>query len=619
MLSQFRRRRREEDGIYAVLFVILLGVFVMAGALAVDIGQLYMTRHATQSVADMAATAGGLALEPTTGGTPRDGCLDAWAYAVSNLPDAPNTSPNPCAGMPASGLACTPTSTPTTVTGTIPSTGQPLYTIRITWPVADADQAMDGRLTEVIDGTQCQRIGVSIERVNDMLLASFIGRNRISVNSASVARAQTSETGGDLVALVVLDRTSCRVLTTSGQGNVYVEAALTTDDAGNDIWVPGAITVDSDGTTNCTANPRYVIAPSGNNVNSYIIAENAPAGSPGVILSYAQLVNPSRSVDPSTCGPNGSPTTGTPVQPCPVGGNRVTRAPIDHRYNCKATYPSSLDIAGCPDAASNPNGDYIDQLVAAYEGTSANPPLTGIPAVFSPGTFNVYPRPGEPTDTCQINSAVSIDLGSGNWFIDCPNTGGSGNTPGFRLSNSGASFSAGPGDIVFAGGVEVSNGAFTIGAPGSQSVMYVRPHPNATQGDGDFIKGAQGQITLEETFVYIQRGVLNVGAGSPTLRWVAPDRETYPFDDLALWSESPKSHLLGGQGNLDVEGTFFAPNAGKSGPNDAFDFNGQGSQSQARAQFITWKLNFSGQAGLRMRPDPDRSTPIPLQGVRLIR
>jgi hypothetical protein len=103
MLAQFRRRRREEDGAYAVLFVIVLGVFVMAGALAVDIGQLYMTRHATQSVADMAATAGGLALEPTTGGTPRDGCLDAWAYAVDNLPDAPNSRPTRALGCPLPG------------------------------------------------------------------------------------------------------------------------------------------------------------------------------------------------------------------------------------------------------------------------------------------------------------------------------------------------------------------------------------------------------------------------------------------------------------------------------------------------------------------------------------
>jgi hypothetical protein len=68
-----------------------------------------------------------------------------------------------------------------------------------------------------------------------------------------------------------------------------------------------------------------------------------------------------------------------------------------------------------------------------------------------------------------------------------------------------------------------------------------------------------------------------------------------------------------GQGNLDVEGTFFAPNAAP------FNFSGQGNQSQARAQFITWRLLFSGQAGLRMQPDPERSTKIPIQGVTLIR
>jgi hypothetical protein len=238
----------------------------------------------------------------------------------------------------------------------------------------------------------------------------------------------------------------------SGQGNVYVEAARHDRRAGNDIWVPGAITVDSDGTTTCTASPRYASPRSGNNVNNYIIAENDAGGLPGVILSYAQLVNPSRFGRPIEVRPERITRPVTPVQPCPVGGNRVTRAPIDHRYNCKATYPSSLDIAGCP----------TPQATRTATTSTNSSPLTGVRArtptsrddrSILAGHVQRLPAPGEPTDTCQINSAVSIDLGSGNWFINCPNTGGSGNTPGFRLSNNGARFSAGPGDIVFAGGV----------------------------------------------------------------------------------------------------------------------------------------------------------------------
>jgi hypothetical protein len=601
MRTQVGRGRREEDGVYAVMFVLLLGVFIMAGALAVDMGQLYFARHATKAVADMAATAGGLALEPTAGGTPRDGCLDAWAYTVTNLPDAPNSAPDPCGGMPVSADACSPTSPPTTVTGTVTAAnGDPLYRISVTWPVADTDPTMDARLTETIDGTQCQRIGVTIQRFNDMLLAGFAGPDQFSVSSSSIARAQTSETGGDLVALAVLHRTDCRSLTTSGQGNVKVKAAQITDDDGNLIWVPGAITVDSDGTTDCSANPRYAIAPSGGNVNSYIIAENAPGGAPGVVLSHAQLVNPTRSADPTKCGPNGSPTDTRPLQPCPVGGNRVTRAPIDHRYNCKASYPTGLGIPACSDAASG--GAHIDELQARLGGVGVTPPAG----------FQVYPRAGEPGDTCNINNTVTINLPAGNWFINCPNTGGSGNSPGFRMNDGGARFTIDAGEVVFAGWVEIANGEFTVGSPSAQSIVYVRPYQNVVNDGRGRITQGNGTINLINTFVYLENGYFRAGAGDAPLKWIAPDDTSFPFDDLAFWSDNIQEHAIGGQGNLEMEGTFFMPNA-------RFTYKGQGTQQQARAQFISSKLTFDGQGALEMTPDPDRSTPIPIQGVRLIR
>jgi hypothetical protein len=598
---RMRRFRAGEDGVYAVLFVVLLGVFIMAGALAVDMGQLYFMRHATQSVADMAATAGGMDLEPTdfeAEGTPQGACVAAWEYAVTNLPDASNNAPDPCASMPSSGLSCDPTS-PNTVTGT---TGP--YTIDVTWPVPDGDPRMATHDTDVIDGTACQRIGVTIQRDNDLLLGGFAGGgNQIVVGRSAVARAQASLNQGDLVALVVLERTECGALTTSGQGNVTVQATQVQDSNGNNVYVPGAITVDSDGTDtkSCNNVPRYTIAANTQGLgSSWIIAENTPDGAPGVLLSHAASVNPARAVDPADCGPNGTPTNVDPVQPCPVGGNRITRAPIDHRYNCLASYPS-LGIVGCPDASSG--GDYIDQLRDDYEGFANSPVPSGL---------SVYPTDYNgttPTNPCVFNSATTVTLPAGDWFINCPNTGGSGNTPGFRMSNAGAVFQAGPGQIVFAGALDLGSGTFTIGDSMRQSIVYVRPYDASRGGD---IEQNDASVTLQNTFVYLQDGVFTAGGNSGPILWIAPDDDNFRFDDLALWSESSNTHRIGGQGNLELEGTFFMPNA-------QFIYSGQGAQQQARAQFISLKLEFGGQGNLVMKPDPERTTAVSITGVTLIR
>jgi hypothetical protein len=597
-----RRIRQDESGIYSVLFVILLGVFIMSGALAVDLGALYFTRHATQSVADMAATAGGMELEPTdteAAGTPFGACVAAWDYAVTNLRDASNTAPHPCSGMPSSGLTCDPT-TATTVTG---ATGP--YTISISWPVPDTDPRMASHDTDEIDGSPCQRVAVTVQRDNDLLLGGFAGGgNQSVVGSSAVARAQASLVSGDLVALVVLERTDCQALTASGQGNVIVKSTKVQDSNGNDVWVPGAITVDSDGTTNCASNPRYVIAPLGNNVNSFIVAENTIDGAPGVLLSHAQLANPTRAVNPAVCGPNGSPLSTRPVQPCPVGGARITRAPIDHRYNCLWSYPSSFDIVGCPGAdPTNPTGDYIDQLRTKYVGFSNS---------SIPGGLSIYPdnyTGPTPTDPCTFNSATTVTLPAGNWFINCPNTGGSGNSPGFVMQNAGAVFEAGPGEIVFAGALDLGSGTFTIGSSTQQSIVYVRPY-NASRGGN--IEQNDASVTFQNTFVYLQDGVFTAGGNSGPIRWIAPDDDNFPFDALALWSESSNEHRIGGQGNLDLEGTFFMPNA-------KFTYGGQGFQQQAKAQFVARKLEFAGQGQLLMEPDPERITKVSITGVTLIR
>jgi len=361
---------------------------------------------------------------------------------------------------------------------------------------------------------------------------------------------------------------------------------------------------------------------------------------PSSIFSYAlsqSATSAASSFDPDDVlkstgdpGDGSDPNTWFRLYPEPTGiRTRVTRAPIDYRYNCNYTYDPYFDLPAlppCPEATEGTAegtddhvGDYIDQLVQRYGGTG----LPGNGAVL----FGTWTDPLPSNDPNYVNypdgfpcdlqgSDADIEV-SGNWYVDCPGTTGG---KGFTVRNS-VTFSGG--DVVFDGQVRtVSGGSIRINNGGSTSnptenhIVYVRT--------GDLIKDAQSSISLEYTMVYLADGRVDFNGGSGGLVWTAPDIASGTqsdcqttmqdcFDDLALWAESSQSFYIGGQAINGLEGTFFTPEA------DPFELHGQGGQYQTKAQFITRKLLVSGQGKVRMEPNPDRFTPIPLREITLIR
>jgi hypothetical protein len=124
-------------------------------------------------------------------------------------------------------------------------------------------------------------------------------------------------------------------------------------------------------------------------------------------------------------------------------------------------------------------------------------------------------------------------------------------------------------------------------------------------------KLAQASLTLGRTFVYLEDGFVDLRAGDGGLVWNAP--EGGDFEDLALWSESSHQHWIGGQAGNNLTGTFFTPMA------EPFVLTGQAGQFQFNAQFITRRLEVTGQGEVKMTPDPEKTTPIPARAVKLIR
>ena len=584
-------RCKDERGAVAVTVGILLVVLFTMLALVIDIAALRSDARASQKTGDFAAISGALALDPVLGGDPRAGCISAYQYFLANT--------RMTSGAPSAATACAAFNGITVCNPLVPVVAQidvGPYHVTITNPVLDNSPLMQGRSEPAIDGSPCQRIAVQVRRTRGFLFGGIVNGSQGQTEPPAVARATAGHTDEAFPSLVLLDPTGCNALVASGQGTVWVRARGTR---------PGIITADSSATENsssvpvarrCPSQPQaYAIDASGTQNSKIQAGGDTIIGCP-VINDGLIFVN---ALMPGQNAPGAYDNTDVAncrLLPRPIAGPRVTRAPIDHRYNCQASYPSYMGfpVAPCRDAATT--APYIDNLRAAI-GTS------GIPSGFSSAD------PFFPPNCRTQPSDPAITIPPGNWYVSCDE---------LVLQNS-VTFQ-GPTNIVFEGSVNVgSSGVLCINvttcadttSPYDGYIYFRRGDTVQGEAVGNFIKDSQAQLNLMRTMVYLDNGRISFGAGSGALRWVAPSAGL--FEDLALWSEASFQHDLGGQANLTIEGTFFTPYA------FPFRYAGQGDQFQPRAQFITFRMELTGQGVLTMEPDPDRTNPFPLSGVLLIR
>ena len=602
-MTQGNRPWESDKGATLIMLASALVFLMGIAAMAVDLAALRFDRRADRLASDAAVTAGAIAIDPLAGSDAAAACQIAWEYLLLNLEDEGGSiSPPACSTVFAGSCG-----NPLVAREATASAGP--YTIEITHPVPDGHELMAGQAIDPdIDGGSCQRLGVSVQRTREYAFARVMGFDTGSTYVRSVARIAVKPGEGELVPLLVLEPISCDALLTSGQGKVTVSYFMDT---------PGYIVVDSDGSK--TSNPNRC----GNNIwtidstgtqNGWIRAIDVPPPDsiPAAILSYALSgapgANPIRSYDPSdTTSPVDPGDISDPTEPAytwfrlyptPIGTTRrITRAPIDWRYNCKSSYPDyPLDLSnpgvGIPvDPCPNTPAPLIDQHVAAYGEPVGNPPMG-----FQRWTQLLD---GTPRYPCTVDGTTwplpSIDE-SGDWWVDCP--GG--------LIVNGKTVTLSDGNVVLDGNIDLrSDGQLHVNpSPSSDHFVFVR--------EGDLIKGAQSTIALTQTFVYLDNGRIDlVGGGTGGVFWTAPLAGN--FEDLALWAEAPLIYQIGGQAVNTLVGTFFTPFG------NPFTLTGQGGQFQTDAQFITRRLEVKGLGEVRMHPDPERSTKIPIRGVMLIR
>ena len=564
-------------------------VLFLIVATVIDLGATRSERRGGQSAVDSAAASAAQTLAKT--GDAQQACEDALEFAAVAL------EADTFVGANCASLASCAAMFPRSVTAT---SGQ--YTITVHHPVLADSPLMTnsssisnaGVTASDDDGAPCDRMAVQLTTSGDPFFGGIGGSTERTSTVHAVSRIDEGE--GELRALnlLLLERTDCQALTLSGQGAVTVAAYL---DPTTGRYKPGTVALDSDGTTSCQGN-KATLETSGQGgliANGPCVANPAaPCAGEGEIALIAPLTSGTCAglVDKPACIEG----QGTITPDARQSTERYTRAPIDHRFNCKASYasepwysaPLSQDIPGC--SAATGNTAYVDRvktLVATYP--------NGPPGWIVLGGSNPL---------CNALSATPNQTFTGNVVVNCNSYSPKGTT---NFVN---------GNVIFKGDVTVSNGntlnlhscvpsctplidPFEFGDaldPYLSSVLGGWVHIGGTLG----ISGG-GAIEINRAAVFFGSGGRLTSNGG-TIDWVAP--ESGAFDDLAMWSEGTADHTMAGGGSIELVGTFFN---GRS----TFVYSGDSDQTLDEAQFIANKMVFSGQGDIVMHPAADRAVLFP--------
>lgn len=588
-------RCSSDEGAVAVTVALVLTLLVMIAALVVDLGFVRADNRANQTHADFAA----LAAAGLEASAPEQ-CREAVAYFAANTPEVTSVDDTPCGELPAS---CTSSTVPVT---TSPIAAGP-YQLFVTHPVGDMDDAMrvsDQAIVPDLDGVPCDRMKTEVYRERDFFFGpvqAFTGGG--SAGDAVVIR----HSGGDedeLASLIVLEPYDCRVLNSSGGANIDVVSVGT---PGDEDYFPGIITVDSEafgsGVDCNTNNKTAIVAPS---------ASGKFTKAADFIFSYGLRLRSER--EPYIYNDSAVPVH---LSPRPTPGRRITRAPVDHKFNCRASYPAPGDpqmpradqnVKACEDAGSV--RAYVDELRAGLQ--SSGTPAGFVNATGTGACPDVISYDGT---TVRHNGVDYVTHTEGKLRIQCSPK------PGTIFDIVEAQY------VVFDQLIDKMDTVRVHGDTATGAVVYFRSGAGGISVTG-------GTIDLQDAFVYadsLTGANANLG-GSSVTTWLAPVSEeirdvceTYSgppalppagcFSPLALWSNSSAEHSLGGAGSgggVTVSGSFFAPNA-------PYKIHGGTGFNFQESQFFALRLRTTGGGTIEMVPNPNTYIPIPLISSGLIR
>lgn len=565
---------RCDRGATLILMALLMTALFLIIAIVVDLGATRADRRGGQLAVDNAATS---AASTFSLSNPEAACQAAVDYLEITLE------------VQFTGHDCTQFNT--CPGGSVVTATAPGYSVRLHRPVANDSPLMarsstigatSGEFATDVPGEPCNRFGVELTTTGDSYFGGVAGESERRSSVHAVALVTPPPDGDRLINLAVLERSECDAIKLDGNGGAIAGPVVDPVDG----VLPGNIAVDSNGLgVGCGTTVTLGGTPT-------VVRADGPAGCAGELPTGAGhgcgRIDLFATGAPGCNAPACDAQSGT-IAPSPDRVlERVTRAPVDHKYNCKSSYSGEVwwssqpGISGCG-VAGRPA--YIDALT------------TSIPSTGSPSGWQVYPGPAAPGSTCEHrggpqNSTITVP--PGNWYVDCDTL-----IVDRRLIFQG-------GNVVFKGNVSVgSQGLLSMNGPTNTSTMpWTENAPFAVNSssaeaayfyfrNGTLTKGGQASIAFLNMMGYFSStSTVSLGGGDGSLNWTAPSNG--PFKDLALWSDSALDGEFGGQANLVMDGAFFMPLS-------RMIYTGQG-DNNVTAQFIARKLLAKGQGSVYLTP-----------------
>ncbi len=629
----------EDRGAVLPIVAILLVVLMVIASFVVDLGGVRVARAANQLVADAAASAG--ALTAAESGNGQDVCEVVKAYVAINtgaIGSADDLSGIDCTEYPTSCAADSPeVSRSTTVNG---------VTIEIAYPVVNGSPFMASRQigapdqpASSSDGDRCDRVGVRVQTDWEGTFSRVIGTEQLPANVHAVAMTTTGGVDEAPINLLTLEREKCDSIVVNGTGLV-VEPILLQDDDGAYFLSPGVAAADSAGSDDkdCGKNSG-VFRLTGKTAFLRADGPAVPMCAGGVLADYSIPVpGSSTSIDVGAgCGISGGPApqtdgtsplwVGAGTEPSPLPGPlpMMTRAPIDHMFNCWNDYTSlpdgvswavtSLTDANQQSIGGVPECDAISD--ASVYSLLADVGGSGAPFGSTADEFD-RDRPNLKGKSCSITEFTVYE---DDVWIDCD----------LSIKDTVVFL----GNVVFGGDVSLTadgvlgTNVMTVGGEvpedettwtaNTSEQRWVVFRGDQSGSGSEFSRTGDAGVYFFQTMVYLSDDIVGfkaTGADAP-ITWTAPTDG--PFEDLALWADADIDdgkglQFSGGAGTV-LEGVLFTPWSrvsitGTSSGDDKF--------YQVSAQFISKALTVSGDAVLRITPTADRSVFFPSDPVTAI-
>ena len=424
-----------------------------------------------------------------------------------------------------------------------------------------------------IDGTACQRIGVTIRAVRSSVFAQIFGTKSSTTTTSSVAPRPQRPKKGAAPGLLILEPDACNALTASGQGHIEVQSERRRARLHRGRFERHR----RQRQRSCDDRQPLRARRLGHRELEHHRGRHR--------RRRPRRHQPLRARARSGQHPRLRPGRPARTRVSPHTDSRVrpaTRSPVDSKYNCKAAGYDGVIGTSDDCTAATATSDSIDQLHRLYD-TSA--------PYNAPACLRVHDLP-----TRRRCSRRQLQPERGRDHRSPRETGHQ--LPG-RDSRSRTTSSSAAGTSCSRVGQRAGQQPHHQPDQRATTIVYVR--------SGDLSEGRAGRPLPRQHDRAAPVGRHQLRRRERDAHWSVAHRRAQPLR---------RSRVVVGVGEPAIDGWPDQPDSRRRVLHAELDFTfaGQGAQYQTTAQFVSRTLLASGQGTLNINPDPNHGFTIPRVG-----